>query len=280
MATQGSGTEIMELVTQMQNTIQQTFLPTMQELHSDFLKETQRVTDWVNDLSAAIKEAKPQIHEGFEAAVAALQHTETEIKKDVDDCTQAVNAFNSHVSESQGHMQELLGTTTGHASEVMDKLHTADELHQNAHDQISHELGDWTGHVHDVMQQLDEHHTQITSSLQAYHENADHHFTDLMSKYGAAGELVNQHVGQASDHHNTSVGEFLASNQDLSHSIGEELGGHVMDLIGDSDGFISTAADLGHTFDGSLGDILHTIEGISNLLKEIEPVIDAARALE
>ena len=281
MAAQGSGEQIVELVTQMQNTIEHSFMPSLQDLENKLDTEIGRVRDWLQDITGAVHEVKPLIHDGLASAVQVLGQTEQTVKQEVDQCVQAVNTLVGHVHDGKSHTTELLTTATGHATDMMDKLQHADDTHGQAHDQITHTLGDWTSAVQEHLGTLDTHHGQVVDAWHSFTDHTNTHFTDLTTKLTSAGELVTEKSTATLQTHSTNVTEFLTHQKDhLVSGVGEAIGGHVGDVMGHVEGFMQTGESLGQLFDGGLGDVLSKVDEVSGLLDSIKPVIEMAKAIE
>jgi gas vesicle protein len=281
MAAQGSGAELMELVTQMRGTIEQHFLPTIHELDGKMQSELLRVHDWIHDVADAIKEVKPKLHDDFQAAQQKIHGTEEVVKQEVDLVVQSITAFVGHLHDAKGQAHELLSTAVTHTGDVMQKLDHADETHATVGDQISHALGEITGHASDHLTTLESHHNQITEALNGLHEHADGHVTDLAAKLQQTGEAVTEHVTTLVQVHVSNAGELVGQQKD--HLIGvvtEAVGGHANEMITHVQGFVQLGTELGHTFDGGFGDVLSKVEQISHLLEEIKPVIELVKELE
>ena len=280
MATQGSGAELMELVTQMKGTIEQHFLPVMQEMQSKLDTESARVKDWTADVYHAAKEVPPALHEYFQAITQKLEETEHMAKDELAEAAQTLNGFASHMSEAHEHAQGLLNTALTHAHDVTEKLHTADDTHGAIGDHISHALGEWESHVTEHLGSLDTHHHTIVDALNALHDHATQHANELGAKLQQTGEFVTEHVGEAVQTHVANANELLSQQKDhLVHSVGEALGGHVGELIGHVQGFGQVTQTLHGAFDGGLGDVLEKVDEVGKLIDSIKPVIDLAKKL-
>jgi gas vesicle protein len=280
MATQGSGAELMELVTQMKSTIQEHFLPTMQALHDKVQTETERAGDWLNDVKHAAEEAQPVLHESFQTAQQKIEEMEGIVKTEVDETAQAITTYVGYVHEVKGHAHDLLNTALAHAADVTEKLHAADETHASVGDTISHAMGDWTSQVQQHLTTLEGHHHTIADALHAFNEHANTHVNDLTTKLQHTGEFVTEHVSTTVQLHVTNTGELLEHTKDHYISqVGEALGGHVGDVMGHVQGFVQTGEQLGHVFDGGLGDVLQKVDEVSHLIESIKPVIDLAKKL-
>jgi len=280
MATQGSGAELMELVTQMKSTIHEHFLPTIQALRDKVHSETEHLRDWIGDVEHAAEEALPALHESFQTAQQKIEEMEGVVKTEVDETAQAINTYVGYVHEVKGHAHDLLNTALTHAADVTEKLHTADETHASVGDTISHAMGDWSSQVQEHLTTLDGHHHTIADALHALGDHANTHVTDLTSKLQHTGEFVSEHVSTVVQLHVTNTGELLEHAKDHYISqVGEALGGHVGDLMGHVQGFVQTGEQLGHVFDGGLGDVLQKVDEVGNLIESIKPVIDLAKKL-
>ena len=281
MAAQGSGAELMELVTQMRGTIEQHFLPTIEELDAKLQSEMMRVHDWLHDVADAIKEVKPKLHDDFQAAQQKIHGTEEVVKQEVDQVVQSITAFVGHLHDAKGQAHELLSTAITHTGDVMQKLDHADETHGMVGDQIGHALGEITGHANDHLATLENHHSQIAEVLNGLHDHASSHVTDLTAKLQQTGEAVTEHVASAVQLHVGNAAELIGQQKD--HFLGvvtETVGGHATEMITHVQGFVQMGTELGHTFDGGFGDVLSKVEQISHLLEEIKPVIELVKELE
>ena len=280
MATQGSGAELMELVAQMKGTIQEHFLPTMQGLHDKLDTEMGRVGDWLADIEHSIQSAEASLNAAFLASQHKIEEMEGIVKQEVAEVAQVVQTYVGHIHDSKGKAQELLTNAMAHTADVTDKLHSADDAHTQAGDQITHMMGEWMTNTTAHLATLDTHHQTIVDALHGFHDNANTHVTDLTAKLQQTGEAVSEHVQTAVQQHVTNAGELLNQQKDhLVHAVGEALGGHVGDLIGNVQGFVHTGEQLGSAFDGGLGDVLQKVDEVGKLIDEIKPIIELAKKL-
>ena len=280
MATQGSGAELMELVTQMKGTIQEHFLPTMQGLHDKLDSELSHVADWLADINNAVKEAEPAFNDAFQTTQHKIEEMEGIVKQEVAETAQTIQTYVGHLHDAKGHAQELLNNAVTHATDVTEKLHQADDTHGTAGDAITHILGEWTNHTTEHLATLETHHQSIVEALHTYNDHANTHVTDMTAKLQHTGEFVTEHVQTLVQQHVTNAGELLNQQKDhFVHVVGEALGGHVGEVIGGVQGFVHTGEQLGSAFDGGLGDVLQKVDEVSKLIEEIKPIIDLAKKL-
>ena len=280
MATQGSGAELMELVTQMKATIDQHFTKTISDLHDKVQTETGRVNDWLLDIEHALDEATPGIKESFHTASAKIDEMEALVKNEMTETAQAVTAYVGHLHDAKGQAHELLGNAVSAAHDVTDKLHAADDMHGTIGDALAHALDDMHTQVNEHLTTLDGHHHTIVDALHALNDHANTQTTDLVQKLTQTGEFVTEHVQTTVQIHLTNTNELLGQQKDhFVSSIGEALGGHVGDVIGHVQGFVQTGESLGHAFDGGLGDVLQKVDEVGKLIDEIKPVIELAKKL-
>jgi hypothetical protein len=277
---QGSGEQILELVTQMRGTVEQHFLPTMEELHNKLQTETQRVMDWLLDVAESLEPIQPKLHDAFQASQQKVDEVEALAKQELAETVQVVNAYVGHLHDAKGQAQELLNTAVAHAQDATEKLHHADDLHGTIGDAIAHALGDLQGQVGEHLTTLDSHEHAIVDALHALDSHAASHATDLAGKLQQTGEFVTEHVSSVVQQHVGNANELVSQQKDhFVSAIGEALGGHVGDVIGHVQGFVQTGESLGQAFDGGLGDVLQKVDEVGKLIDEIKPVIDLAKAL-
>lgn len=280
MASQGSGAELMELVTQMKATIDQHFTKTITELHDKVESEVNRVNDWLLDIQHALEEATPGVKESFHSASAKVDEMEALVKSEMTETAQALTAYVGHLHDAKGQAHELLANAVSAAHDVTDKLHAADDMHSNIGDAIAHALDDMHGQVNEHLTTLDGHQHTIVDALHALNDHANTHATDLVQKLTQTGEFVSEHVQSTVQAHLTNTNDLLSQQKDhFVSSIGEALGGHVGDVIGHVQGFVHTGESLGHAFDGGLGDVLQKVDEVGKLIDEIKPVIELAKKL-
>jgi hypothetical protein len=277
---QGSGEQILELVTQMRSTIEQHFLPTMEELHNKLQSETQRVTNWLQDVQHSAEQARPVLHDNYQKAQQRIDEMEAMVKQEVAESAQAFNAYVGHLHDAKGQAHELLNTALSHVHDATDKLHQADDVHASIGDTVTHALGDLQGQVAEHLTTIEGHHHAIVDALHALDSHANAHATDLGAKLQQTGEFVSEHVASVVQLHVGNANELLAQQKDhFVSTIGEALGGHVGDVVGHVQGFVQTGESLGQAFDGGLGDVLQKVDEVGKLIDEIKPVIDLAKAL-
>jgi len=280
MATQGSGAELMELVTQMRGTIEQHFLPVMNEMQTKLDTESSRVKDWLADVIHAAKEVPPALEASFQGITQKLEETEHMAKDELAEAAQTLNGFAGHLNDAKSHAHDLLNTALAHTHDVTDKLHSADETHGAIGDTISHALGEWESHVTEHLATLDTHHHTIVDALNTLHDHANQHVTELSTKLHQTGESVTEHVTEVVQLHTGNATELLNQQKDhLVHAVGEALGGDVGDLIGHVQGFGQVTETLHGAFDGGLGDVLEKVDEVGKLIDSIKPVIDLAKKL-
>lgn len=280
MASQGSGAELMELVTQMKGTIEQHFLPSMSDLENKLTTETGRVSDWIADIIHALNEAQPGVKESLHTASAKVDEMEALVKNEMTETAQAVTAYVGHLHDAKGQAHELLNNAVSAAHDVTDKLHVADDTHGNIGDTIAHALDDMHTQVNEHLTTLDGHQHTIIDALHAFNDHTNTQTTDLVQKLTQTGEFVTEHVQSTVQAHLTNTNDLAGQQKDhFVSSIGEALGGHVGDVIGHVQGFGQTGESLGHAFDGGLGDVLQKVDEVGKLIDEIKPVIELAKKL-
>jgi hypothetical protein len=280
MANQGSGAELMELVTQMKGTIDQHFTPTIKDLHDRVQTEVDRVKDWLNDLAHSVDDANQSVPQSFHSASAKIDEMEALVKSEMTETAQAVTTYVGHLHDHKGQTHDLLNNAVSAAHDVTDKLHASDDMHASIGDAISHALDGIHTQVNEHLTTLDGHQHTIVDALHALNDHANTQTTDLVQKLTQTGEFVTEHVQSTVQTHVTNGNDLAGQQKDhFVNSIGEALGGHVGDVIGHVQGFVQTGESLGHVFDGGLGDVLQKVDEVGKLIDEIKPVIELAKKL-
>lgn len=281
MASQGMGAELTELVTQMKSTISEHFTPTLAKLREDFTKEYNHVSDWTQDVQRAIDDAGAKLDPPLTNAVDHVHKNQQLLKENFGKLTQEIHTnYVAHLHELEGQTTTQLGEAANHANDVIAKLGQLTEGHVAAQSEINHGLEEWLGNVDHMIGTLHEHEGHIGDSFNHLADQVSHTVDDLGGKLGHAGELVTDHINSALHGHGSELDQLLSGQKDhfISH-IQEAAGGGVnqaMSLVGE---FMHAGEDMGHVFDGGMGDVLGAVEQVTNVIHEIEPVLKTAKAL-
>lgn len=280
MASHGSGNELTELVTQMKGTVEQHFLPLLDQLEAAYNKESSSVKAYLEDLKKALQDAHQGADAAFTQSEAALRTQTTSEAPEVIAVAVALTQYQAHLHETGGKVQELVGNVISQSTDLSEKLSHADEVHGATHDQIVGVFGNWNTNVDGILTALTGHEHEVTEGWHLLGEQTNGHATDLMSKLQQAGELVTQHVTTVVQLH-AQHSEELVSNQKehMLQNVAEQLGGHAGDMISHLGEFGQVAQSAGHVFDGGIGEVLQGVDSVMNLVHPIEGVLKVVEEL-
>ena len=276
----GGGNELSELVVQMQGTVTGHFKPLLEGLGHTWTTEGEHVAGLIDRLRDACNRSEHELDAAFTKAAGVLKDGDASAKTEAAHTVDALHAYQAHLHESGGKVQELVGNVITHSGDLGEKLQHAMEINTATHDQVAAHYADWHGNVDQMLGNLASHQSQLVEGLHSLADTTHGHITDLGNKLQHAGEVVTQHVGSLVQTHQQHS-EELANNQKehLLQTIAEAVGGKNNELVGHLGDFVGVAEQAGQVFDGALGGVLNGVDEVMGLVHSIEPVLKLAEEL-
>lgn len=274
------GVQLTELATQMKTTIHDQFVPTLEELKHKFDSEMHKMSSWADDIRNAIDDVRDSLPDHVHKMIEALHHHQDEVKKAVHTCLSQGQEYQDEVHEAEVSIHTLQETTHGHSVELHTGLGGNQEIGHHMQEEVSHHLTDWMGAIDHTLGQADEHIGQVEQSFLHLGSEMAHGVADVVGQIGHASSFVTDQVSKSLDNFGNHLGQMSGERHDhlISH-VGESVGGSVGGVISVVGEFVQAGEEMGDMFHGSLGDVLGSVEQVTNVIHEIRPVIDLAEAL-
>lgn len=274
------GAALNQLIHEMSNALSGNLIPALNEMTHKFDQEDQRVTDWSNDVHHALEETQ-QAWKAFTAtAMEELHEAGATVEATLPDVEQNAHQYDQKLAEAQAEIGTVSANYAEHASQLTDHLGALGEHHLAMEHEVEHHLTEWSGNVTGMLHTMDEHRAHITDAYDHVTHQVASHVEDIGAHIQSASGMVNEHVSAMVTHHASAVADLLHNSKDhlISH-VGEALGGVVGESMSALEGFMHTGEELGHAFDGGLGDVLGVVESVAGIVDGIKPVIELAESI-
>ena len=274
------GTQLTELVTQMKSTINEHFMPALENMKQTFTDEMKEVEDWADDVEDAIEQVGIRIGDAFDELQEKLAAQVAATKSEADDCLEQIGNYQDQVSQTEEAVSGLVETANQHGSDLDGGLNETDDLTSSVQDSLSDRLDEWMDEIQTTLASIEENGGEVVGHFANLGEQFGEHVQQLGGRIGESIDTVTSHVGDTLENLTGGL-EQLVGNQteNLVSNIAEALGGDVGGFIGTIGEFVSAGEEMSGIFDGGIGDILGSVEEVGKVIDGIKPVIDLAEAL-
>lgn len=280
MASAEIGAALNQLIHEMSSSLSGHLIPALDEMKQKFDQEDQRVVDWSHDIRSALDETQAHWKEFTANAMQELQGVESTIDATLPDVESNAHQYEEKLAEVTNELHTASATYSEHSSQLVEQMGSLAEHHVQLEHDVDHHVNDWTDNIHTMVGHIDEHHSQIADAYALVTQKVTHGSDEIVTHIGQASGDVNEHVASLVTQNAGLVADLLGHSKDhMVNHVGGALGGAMGESMSALEGFMHAGEELGHAFDGGLGDMLGVVEHVGDVVKAIEPVIKLAEEL-
>jgi methyl-accepting chemotaxis protein len=272
--------QLSELATQMKSTIQDHFVPTLEDMKHKFDDSMHDVTTWANEIHDAIEQVRTTLTDQVHKMIDDLHHRQEEVKTDVAACMALGQEYLDELHQADGSVHTLHEASAGHGTELHTGLTAVQELGHKVQDEVDHHLTDWMGAIDQTLGQADEHAGHIEQNFLHLGGELAHGVSEVTSQIGHAASAVTEQVSKSLEEFGSGLEHMNGDQHDhLLNQVGESIGGNVGGFVSVVGEFMHAGEEMHHLFDGGLSGVLDSVQEVGKVIDEIKPVIKMAEAL-